>query len=151
MDDIAEAAAWIRSWPHRWQEESGVDWAVTATRRWPDGSGSNDSACERASANWLAYWMMPAARGHHVAGEHAGFGSGRRGTGPALASRSRQLAESARLGDAHAAHVLGRPEFGAGIAKASGVEHAVDEVDVDLADQRGVGPREGVERAVGQG
>src|SRR5215468_2622109 len=95
----------------------------------------------------LGWSMHPAVS----PGEHAGFSSGCRGTGPALAGWSGHLAESARLGDAHAARVLGRPEFGADSAKASGVEHAVDEVDVDLADQRGIGLREGVERAVGQG
>ena len=66
MTDLAEASAWITSWPHRWQDETGADWAVTTTHAvvgrvglkrldlW-DGIGEP------------AYWTMPAARGQGVA------------------------------------------------------------------------------------
>jgi [ribosomal protein S5]-alanine N-acetyltransferase len=28
MIDLSEAEAWIGSWPDRWREETGADWAV---------------------------------------------------------------------------------------------------------------------------
>ncbi|MBO4210785.1 GNAT family N-acetyltransferase [Micromonospora echinofusca] len=63
-----EAHTWITHWPHRWQQETGAGWAVT------DPTG--DTVLGQISLRRLhlpdaqaeiSYWVLPAARGHHVA------------------------------------------------------------------------------------
>lgn len=66
MTDLAEASAWITSWPSRWQDETGADWAVTA-----DGAVAGRVGLKQLDL-WdgigeLAYWVTPGARGHGVA------------------------------------------------------------------------------------
>jgi [ribosomal protein S5]-alanine N-acetyltransferase len=66
MDDLADASAWISSRRRQWQDESGADWAVTAS-----AAVTGRVAIKRLDL-WdgigeLAYWVTPAARGHHVA------------------------------------------------------------------------------------
>jgi RimJ/RimL family protein N-acetyltransferase len=66
MEDIAEASAWITSWPHRWQEESGADWAVSGHAAVIGRVGIKRVDLWEGIGE-LAYWVMPAARGHHIA------------------------------------------------------------------------------------
>lgn len=66
MNDMTEALAWIRSWPQRWLEESGADWAVTAHEAVVGRAGIKRFDLWEGIGE-VAYWVMPAARGHHVA------------------------------------------------------------------------------------
>lgn len=66
MADLAEASAWIRSWPQRWREESGADWAVTAHAAVVGRVGIKRFDLWEGIGE-LAYWVMPAARGRQVA------------------------------------------------------------------------------------
>jgi RimJ/RimL family protein N-acetyltransferase len=66
MDDLAEALAWIGSWPQRWQEESGADWAVVAGEAVAGRVGIRRLDLHEGIGE-LAYWVRPAARGRHVA------------------------------------------------------------------------------------
>lgn len=66
MTDQAEASAWVASWPTRWQDETGGDWAVTA-----GGAVVGRVGFKRLDL-WdgigeLAYWVTPSARGRGVA------------------------------------------------------------------------------------
>jgi RimJ/RimL family protein N-acetyltransferase len=64
---LAEAVAWIETWPHRWREETGAGWAITG-----DGVLGQISLRRIDLAEGLAeisYWVLPAARGSGVAAE----------------------------------------------------------------------------------
>ena len=70
MGDMAEASAWISAWPQRWQEESGADWAVTACAAVAGRVGIKRFDLWEGIAE-LSYWVMPSARGRHVAARAA--------------------------------------------------------------------------------
>ncbi|MEV2242262.1 GNAT family N-acetyltransferase [Micromonospora sp. NPDC049891] len=62
-----EAHTWLVSWPHRWQAESGAGWAITN----PGGVLGQISLRRLDLASGIAevsYWVLPHARGQHVAG-----------------------------------------------------------------------------------
>ncbi|MFG3603320.1 GNAT family N-acetyltransferase [Micromonospora chersina] len=61
-----EARDWIASWPVRWRQETGAGWAVT------DGPTVLGQISLRAldlpeAQAEVSYWVLPAARGRHVA------------------------------------------------------------------------------------
>jgi RimJ/RimL family protein N-acetyltransferase len=66
-----EARDWIRQRAERWSAETGADWAVTAggTLVGRVGLRTVDLAEGRAE---MAYWTLPAARGHGLAGRALG-------------------------------------------------------------------------------
>jgi RimJ/RimL family protein N-acetyltransferase len=67
MTDVCEAAVWIGSWPHRWQAETGADWAVSdAGGRVVGRVGIKRLDLWDGIAEF-AYWVVPAARGHNTA------------------------------------------------------------------------------------
>jgi len=66
MTDLAEASAWISSWPTRWHEETGADWAVAADATVVGRVGIKRLDLWDGIAE-LAYWVMPAARGRNTA------------------------------------------------------------------------------------
>ncbi len=66
MTDLAEASAWNSSWPTRWHEETGADWAVAADATVVGRVGIKRLDLWDGIAE-LAYWVMPAARGRNTA------------------------------------------------------------------------------------
>jgi RimJ/RimL family protein N-acetyltransferase len=66
MTDLAEASSWIDSWPSRWRQETGADWAVTADSRVIGRVGIKRLDLWEGNAK-LAYWVIPAARGRNTA------------------------------------------------------------------------------------
>ena len=71
MADLAEASAWIGSWPDRWQKETGADWAVVADAAVVGRVGIKRLDLWDGIAE-LAYWVLPAARGRHTAARAVG-------------------------------------------------------------------------------
>jgi RimJ/RimL family protein N-acetyltransferase len=67
MTDLAEAGAWISSWPGRWREETGADWAVVAGATVVGRVGIKRLDLWEGIAE-LAYWVTPTARGRNTAG-----------------------------------------------------------------------------------
>jgi len=66
MTDAAEASAWIESWPRRWEDETGADWAVTAAAELVGRIGLKRLDLWDGIGE-LAYWVVPSARGRAVA------------------------------------------------------------------------------------
>jgi [ribosomal protein S5]-alanine N-acetyltransferase len=63
---VAEAGAWISTWPGRWNAETGAGWAVAG----PDsvlGQISLRRVDLAEGLGELSYWVLPAARGQRVA------------------------------------------------------------------------------------
>ncbi|GIJ76432.1 Acetyltransferase (GNAT) domain-containing protein [Micromonospora phaseoli] len=61
-----EAHAWLTSWPQRWQAETGAGWAIT------DATGVLGQISPRRldltdGIAEVSYWVLPHARGRHVA------------------------------------------------------------------------------------
>ena len=67
MTDLAEASFWISSWPNRWSEETGADWAVTTASTVIGRVGIKRLDLWEGVAEELAYWVIPAARGRNTA------------------------------------------------------------------------------------
>ncbi|BCJ32733.1 acetyltransferase [Actinocatenispora thailandica] len=65
--DEAEAADWIRQRARRWSAETGADWAVTAGQALVARIGLRTVDLTEGHAE-VAYWTLPVARGHGVAG-----------------------------------------------------------------------------------
>lgn len=61
-----EALDWLRSWPDRWQAETGAGWAVTRQHVVVGRVGLRTVNLAEALAE-VGYWTMPAARGQHIA------------------------------------------------------------------------------------
>jgi [ribosomal protein S5]-alanine N-acetyltransferase len=66
MIDLSEAEAWIGSWPDRWREETGADWAVMADGVVTGRVGIKSFDLWEGIAE-LSYWVLPAARGRNIA------------------------------------------------------------------------------------
>src|SRR5882724_7478420 len=62
-----EAEDWIAGWPARWRAETGGGWAIVDA-----GTVAGQISVRRLDlADGLAevsFWVLPAARGHHIAG-----------------------------------------------------------------------------------
>ncbi|TCC00275.1 N-acetyltransferase [Micromonospora zingiberis] len=61
-----EAHTWLTTWTHRWHAETGAGWAITD----PTGVLGQINLRRLDLADGIAevsYWVLPAARGHHVA------------------------------------------------------------------------------------
>ncbi|MGR6319611.1 GNAT family N-acetyltransferase [Micromonospora soli] len=61
-----EARAWLTAWPHRWHAETGAGWAVTDTTG-VLGQISLRQIDLAEGRGEVSYWVLPTARGHHVA------------------------------------------------------------------------------------
>jgi RimJ/RimL family protein N-acetyltransferase len=63
---VAEAGAWISTWPGRWNTETGAGWAVAGP-----GGVVGQISLRRVDLveglGELSYWVLPAARGQRVA------------------------------------------------------------------------------------
>jgi RimJ/RimL family protein N-acetyltransferase len=65
--DEAEARDWIRHRAERWSAEAGADWAVTVGDSIVGRAGLRTVDLTEGLAE-VAYWTLPTARGHGVAG-----------------------------------------------------------------------------------
>lgn len=63
-----EAAQWIDSWPGRWAHETGAGWAIAEDSA-VVGQVSLRSLSLENGVGEVSYWVVPAARGRHVATE----------------------------------------------------------------------------------
>lgn len=61
-----EAAAWIERWRERWRDETGAGWAM-ATAAGVLGQISLRRLSLADGDGEVSYWVLPAARGRHVA------------------------------------------------------------------------------------
>ncbi|MEH1016484.1 GNAT family N-acetyltransferase [Micromonospora sp. CPCC 206060] len=62
-----EAHTWINHWPHRWHHETGAGWAVTDPTDTILGQISLRRLHLPDAQAEISYWVLPAARGRHVA------------------------------------------------------------------------------------
>ena len=62
-----EAGAWIESWSARWNRDSGGGWAIAGASSGLLGQISLRRLDLADGIGEVSYWVVPAARGHHVA------------------------------------------------------------------------------------
>jgi ribosomal-protein-alanine N-acetyltransferase len=63
--DLDEAVAWIGQWPGRWRAESGAGWAIADEQVLGQISLRRIELTEGLAE--ISYWVLPAARGRHLA------------------------------------------------------------------------------------